>query len=177
MKDWLFGLQLQLETSIHSGMTFPGTARGAMFASTDENKDSRVEDTCVFFTLPYFLLSEGKFPRKGTQTHPVRSLVETLYRNESPFSREFRQAVNQLDSSATSKIIYVPQVWCLIINDGMSASGYTSTPYCTKHCRICCDVCPKPTAYPPSQLHCCRCSKRIPCLCAASPALGTHVLH
>ena len=120
MKDWLFGLQAQLETSVYAGMTFPGTVNGSMFAATDEDEEFRVKDTCVFFTLPYFLLSEGKFPRKGTQTHPVRSLVETLYRNASPFSREFRQAVNKLDSSATSKIIYVPQIWCLIINDGMS---------------------------------------------------------
>ncbi|RMJ22921.1 hypothetical protein PHISP_06206 [Aspergillus sp. HF37] len=103
MKDWLFGLKLQLETSVFAGMTFPGTVKGGLFATMDENKDFRA--------------NEGKFSRKGSQTHPVRPLVETLYRNASPFSREFRQAVNQLNCSSTSKIIYVPHIWCLIIND------------------------------------------------------------
>lgn len=119
MKDWLSGLKLQLETSVFAGMTFPGSVKGGLFAAMDENKEFRAKYTCHFFTLPYFLLSEGKFSRKGSQTHPVRPLVETMYRNASPFSRELRQAVNQLNCSSTSKIIYVPHIWCLIINDGM----------------------------------------------------------
>ncbi|RJE21232.1 CorA-like Mg2+ transporter protein [Aspergillus sclerotialis] len=118
IKDWLSSLQSQLESSVSTGMTFPGTVKGSMFASArDEDKEPTVSDTCLFMTLPYFLLSEGKFPHKGGQSHPVRALVESLYRNESPFSREFSQAVNRLRRSETGKVIYVPQMWCLLINN------------------------------------------------------------
>ncbi|KAI9372863.1 hypothetical protein BJX61DRAFT_415615 [Aspergillus egyptiacus] len=117
IRDWLSGLQTALESNVSNGMTFPATVKGSMFADADGCEKSMADHSCLFLALPYFLLSDGKYPNRDSQSHPVRALVERLYSNESPFSREFRQAVNQLDRTATKKILYVPQIWCLLIGN------------------------------------------------------------
>lgn len=124
IKDWLFDLQSQIETSVSGGKKFSnGVHRGMFKATREKETELTVDGTCLFMTLPYLLLSEGRFPRKGGKWHPVRALVESFYRNGSPFSREFGQAVNRLEPSSVDKVIYVPQVWCLLINDGTLPYG------------------------------------------------------
>lgn len=110
-------------------MTFPCYVEETIF-SVEEEGDNKpaVNDTCLFMVLPYFLLSGGNFPRKRDQLHQVRGLVESLYRHDSPFSRELDQAANRLEHSATASVIYVPQVWCLLINDGTSPRDILDWP-------------------------------------------------
>ena len=118
---------LELETTI-SQDAFPGKilpavvkvieAEGVKNGSKLESHDSNPPISCMFFCFPYLHLSDpGDFELPGIPRHSIRGLVQSLYRSESPLSRELQQAIRKLPGTTSYGIIHVPHFWGLIIDN------------------------------------------------------------
>lgn len=76
------------------------------------------ERHCTFVSFPY-LANQFAAPTKGkdgTQQHPIRGLLQTLYSLESTKARDMDQVVSRFRSKKSS--VYVPQLWAIIFDSG-----------------------------------------------------------
>ncbi|KAI1745226.1 hypothetical protein F4680DRAFT_401433 [Xylaria scruposa] len=127
IKKWLSKVEHD-----HSHEASPGKRLAPIISNSfqDCEPDEAPKDRCLFFSFPYFQLSQLEyFESQDITNHSIRLLVQSLYRSESLFSREKHQAVQQLEACKPYGFIHVPQFWCLLIG-----SDYLAT-------------------YSPSQLH------------------------
>jgi hypothetical protein len=76
----------------------------------------------TFFASPYFSLEKFHSHHAGgspeSELHPVRSLLQTHYELEPTQSRDKHQILRKL--GIVENGIHVPQLWCLLINKGIS---------------------------------------------------------
>lgn len=96
---------------------------GQFKPSEDTETDEVNAKTARFYCLPYFSLDEfpsiapaSTQPQNGPRIHPVRTLLQTHYQLQSTKNRDERQVARKCNGS--QKVIYVPQVWCLLVNNG-----------------------------------------------------------
>lgn len=73
----------------------------------------------MFVCMPMFTLGD---PRKYNTTkekigYPVKALLQSLYRLESTVHREGKQVAAKMGHSDQLKLIHVPQLWALVINE------------------------------------------------------------
>lgn len=94
--------------------------------------------SCMFVSFPYFDVSEtrerGKF-RKGDASHPIRTLLQSHYRLNETVDRDESQCIRTIGAPALksciqggdtkrlchkahAELIYVPQMWALVIGLG-----------------------------------------------------------
>ncbi|KAK2797190.1 hypothetical protein FQN50_009289 [Emmonsiellopsis sp. PD_5] len=73
----------------------------------------------MFCSFPYFDIQElrklGTF-ENGESLYPTKSLLQSYSRLVSSMARDKKQAVRRLASTKTQKAIYLPDLWCVIIN-------------------------------------------------------------
>ena len=82
---------------------------------SDEDK----EDKCaIFFSFPYLSVEVAKKIQfsDDLSLHPTRSLFQTNYHLESTEGRDLQQVVRKDPQYPKGSLIYVPQLWCLILN-------------------------------------------------------------
>jgi hypothetical protein len=90
----------------------------------DDNEAMGVKSmSATFFTLPYFSLKkfwshEGETVK---EIHPVRTLLQTHFELMSTKSRDKHQVL--MKSGALQNGIHVPQLWCLLLNNGSHYFG------------------------------------------------------
>lgn len=76
----------------------------------------------TFFAVPYFSLEKFHSHDVGgtseSELHPVRSLLQTHYELEPTQSRDKHQILRKL--GIVENGVHVPQLWCLLINEGIS---------------------------------------------------------
>ena len=74
----------------------------------------------IFFSLPYFdlkpLLKLKPVP-KDTAIYPTRTLLQSHHRLASTEERDKKQAFRKLGQSKNEHVLYLPQLWCLVINN------------------------------------------------------------
>lgn len=74
---------------------------------------------CTFFAVPYLLFSESSRyvvnKRSNADFHPIRGLIQSAYRADSLFIREQSQVVQKVVEPEGKGLVYVPQLWCLIV--------------------------------------------------------------
>lgn len=74
---------------------------------------------CIFLAMPYLLISQdfryATDTSIGTDFHPIRALVQSAYRADSLYSREQSQVVRRMMEYGENTLVYVPQVWILIL--------------------------------------------------------------
>ncbi len=111
----------------------------------DDSKYS-VDKCCIFLSFPYFAVEKVK-PRnlstKGSHEHPSRTLLQSAYRLNDTVEQEKFQSIRmlrnetlrscidatsqdtaQLSHKVTEELIYVPQLWALILGlDRMITTG------------------------------------------------------
>jgi hypothetical protein len=92
-------------------------------SSEDTETDEVDAKTARFYCLPYFCLDElpsiapaSPPPENGPRIHPVRTLLQTRYQLQSTEDRDEHQVARRCNGS--QKVICVPQVWCLLVNNG-----------------------------------------------------------
>lgn len=108
-----------------------------------DNQDTSkytVNKTCIFFNFPYFALANTgmrkHFP-KASQHHPPRTLLQFRYRLNKTNNRDKDQCIkllkshiikssinasdqekNTLSKEVSEEVVYVPQLWGLIVGLG-----------------------------------------------------------
>lgn len=72
----------------------------------------------MFVCIPIFSLGDPKIynTTKESSEHPVKALLQSLYRLESTVHRERKQVVAKMALSNQLQLIHVPQLWALVIN-------------------------------------------------------------
>ena len=118
----LHEVRQKCEHQISTSGNTKGKYLDPIFAAT---KPSRTPGTgkrtlsVQFLCIPYFLLQH--LPSLDTSTssemHLLRTLLQTQYPSTSG-KRELQQVVCQLDRAGRRQGFYVPQLWCLIIDNG-----------------------------------------------------------
>jgi hypothetical protein len=91
-----------------------------------DRKDDKVKDgeaksrSATFFAIPYFSLEKFHSHESGGnhELHPVRTLLQTHYELEPTQSRDKHQVLRKLGIIQNG--IHVPQLWCLLVNNGIS---------------------------------------------------------
>ncbi|KAI4148539.1 MAG: hypothetical protein LQ341_001543 [Variospora aurantia] len=102
---------------------------------------------CMFISFPYFAVNEAQERRafnKGDPRHPVRTLLQSRYRLNETIDKDESQCirtvgtaalkscihnaskhdVDRLDRTAHTELIYVPQMWALVMGlDHMLTAG------------------------------------------------------
>jgi hypothetical protein len=78
----------------------------------------------IFFSLPYFdlkplrkLAPVAKDVAKDTAVYPTRTLLQSHHRLASTEERDKKQAFRKLGHSKNERVLYLPQLWCLAINN------------------------------------------------------------
>lgn len=106
-----------------------------------------VNKTCIFFNFPYFALAGTQMRRhlrKASRNHPPRTLLQSHYRLNKTNNRDSDQCIKLLKSpiikssieasdqekkklskGITEEMIYVPQMWGLIVGLGKQRSKDT----------------------------------------------------
>lgn len=84
--------------------------------------DSKAPKTmrAIFINYPYFALDkiqETKTLKKGG-AHPPRSLLQAHFRLSSTKDRDELQVVRNVTKGKDSRILYVPQVWSILLEHG-----------------------------------------------------------
>ncbi|KAL8799866.1 MAG: hypothetical protein Q9182_005573 [Xanthomendoza sp. 2 TL-2023] len=105
---------------------------------------------CMFVSFPYFLVAEGhnqsKFDKEG-ENHPIRTLLQSRYRLNETVDRDKSQCIRMISGSAlrsciqapssetkhltrqlNNGLIYVPQMWTLIMDLGHILTRSESQP-------------------------------------------------
>lgn len=79
------------------------------------NTSSRIQFLCI----PYFHLKHFTTHRFSVTSdiHPIRTLLQIQHPSTSP-KRDMQQAVCQLDYTRKRHCFHVPQLWCLMIDNG-----------------------------------------------------------
>ncbi|KAK2802011.1 hypothetical protein FQN51_004921 [Onygenales sp. PD_10] len=83
----------------------------------------------MFCSFPYFDMQElrGLGNDDGASLYPAKSLLQSSSRLVSSMARDKKQAVRRLANTRTQKAIYLPELWCVIINRKMVIT-YSQTP-------------------------------------------------
>jgi hypothetical protein len=74
----------------------------------------------IFFSLPYFdlkPLSKLEPVAKDIAIYPTRTLLQSHHRLASTEERDKKQAFRKLGHSKNEQVLYLPQLWCLVINN------------------------------------------------------------
>lgn len=115
----------------------------APITSRYDNQDTSkytVNKTCIFFNFPYFALADARMRRhspKASQDHPPRTLLQSHYRLNKTTNRDSYQCIkllkshiikssieaseqekNKLSNEVIEEVVYVPQLWGLIVGLG-----------------------------------------------------------
>jgi hypothetical protein len=147
LRQWLEGINLTETITIHGGKAFPPLLRRRVFIS-----ERNLKYDCVFFAVPYFMLGKALGPMTGARDdvdyHPTRALVQSLYRSDSPFSREKSQAIRTVWAElGEDELVFAPQLWGLTVGNS-NESSLTSYQLCDPKLivpRLPLNLWPKPT--------------------------------
>ncbi|OGM41814.1 hypothetical protein ABOM_009626 [Aspergillus bombycis] len=116
IKSWISDIY-----SLQAQRIFGGKALDSCFQKQRLSSVSGQSLVCAFFAVPYLLLSENcqsvADKKANTDLHPIRALVQSAYRTDSSFTREKSQAVRKVLDLEGNALVYVPQLWGLIIGD------------------------------------------------------------
>ena len=95
-----------------------------------QDQDGNIKKCSVaFVAFPYLMLDSPRFrndPLTSPSAHPVRSLFQFHYLFDSTEMRDKDQIVRS--AREAEDILHVPQIWMLLINEGMCPVGITETP-------------------------------------------------
>jgi len=87
----------------------------------------------IFFSLPYFdlkpLLKLKPVP-KDTAIYPTRTLLQSHHRLASTEERDKKQAFRKLGQSKNEHVLYLPQLWCLVIQRPLLPTLRPTLPAC-----------------------------------------------
>ncbi|KAG4412168.1 hypothetical protein IFR04_014687 [Cadophora malorum] len=87
-------------------------------------RDLTKEDTrAVWLSLPYFALmdleSMNRYVSSTSTLHPIRTLTQTQYDDESTRDHDIDQVLKLWEEQRAGELLHVPQVWCLILGTEM----------------------------------------------------------
>lgn len=110
------------KTFIHGRFLKPTTA--ISHSRDQRTKDSRRPKRVTFFCLPFFSIDRLKSytTDKRHSGHPLRSLMQTVYRLESTRQRDSNQILN---TACNGDAVHVPELWALMIGKRKKKTAYT----------------------------------------------------
>jgi hypothetical protein len=86
---------------------------------------SRSDDpnlSATFLCLPYLSLDpSAKYLHHNSSEYPTRSMLQVVYPYESTFIRESPPSFCKSASSYSDRVMYVPQLWTVIIGSSMTS--------------------------------------------------------
>jgi hypothetical protein len=110
------------KTFIHGRYLDPLVTQWHAKYDKNDADGSMKSKNATFFAVPYFSLAKFHSHDPGgtpeSELHPVRSLLQTHYELEPTQSRDKHQILRKLEIAENG--IHVPQLWCLLINKGIS---------------------------------------------------------
>lgn len=74
----------------------------------------------IFFSLPYFdlkPLAKLDVVERNASIYPITTLLQSRYHLTPREERDKKQVVRKLKHLENDKVISLPELWCLIIND------------------------------------------------------------
>ncbi|KAK2760286.1 hypothetical protein FQN54_002354 [Arachnomyces sp. PD_36] len=151
-------LSLLKKVKLNEKAAYSGKYFEPMVLRCDGQDPSSIDDTsersAAFICYPYCSTETMGTPSTSSDDqsiHHTRSLLQTFYNLESTTKRDLEQVVRKTGQFPKDHIVYVPQLWTIILNSRIViTSGPVSPFHASKHSLRILD-CPKPqTASSPS---------------------------
>lgn len=95
----------------------PVLSSDANFGQAQETTKDR---TATLLCMPYFFVAPyvTEYPSNVPNFHPMRTLLQSSFIS-TPKKRDLQQAICNLENPEKGHCFHVPQIWCLILGDGI----------------------------------------------------------
>lgn len=97
---------------------------GVVRCNGHSDKSSPVRTSATFVSMPHFKMAKQdngtKASKSAAPDHPIRTLLQSAYGTQSTADRNHDQFLSAGENSKTSQTIHVPNLWLLLVNEGIS---------------------------------------------------------